>query len=168
MKSIGLKLQQARQARGMSIEDVAEVTRISRAIIQAIEQGDQAGLPADVYVRGFTRTIARTVGLDPQTILRSHTSAPVETFAPTNQREEDRFAMLFGYGATDRPVLGVAHAFMALVALGLFLAAWLLVGHQPDPHATAQDLKGGVPAIQEHVDAVTPFTAQDLRADARR
>ena len=58
MKSIGLTLQQAREARGMSIEDVARVTRISQSIIRAIEHDDRAALPADVYVRGFTRTIA--------------------------------------------------------------------------------------------------------------
>jgi cytoskeletal protein RodZ len=168
MKSIGLTLQQAREARGMSIEDVAQVTRISRAIIHAIENGDQAALPADVYVRGFTRTIAKTVGLDPQAVLLNHTATPLHTLTPVSQREEDRFEMLFGRGATHQPVLGAAHALMALVAVGLFLAAWLLVGHQPDPHATAQDLEGGVPVIQEHVDAVTPFTAQGLRADARR
>ena len=168
MKSIGLTLQQAREARGMSIEDVARVTRISQSIIRAIEYDDQATLPADVYVRGFTRTIAKTIGLDPQAVLRSQTTTAIQALAPTSQNEEDRFAMLFGYGATERPVLGVTHALMAIVAIGLLLAAWLLVGQQPASHSTAQDLNGGVPAIQEHVDAVTPFTAQDLRADARR
>ena len=164
MKSVGLTLQQAREARGMSVEDVARLTRISRAIIEAIERGDRAALPADVYVRGFTRTIAMTVGLDPASVVRVH-AAPLPT--ATARQEEDRFAMLFGYGPAERPVLGVAHALAAFVALGLFLAAWLLVGHQPARHATAQDLDGAVPAIQEHVDAVTPFTSQGLRADAR-
>jgi len=167
MKSVGLTLQQAREAREMSVEDVARLTRISRATIEAIERGDRAALPADVYVRGFTRTIAQEVGLDPQEVMRLH-PAPTAAPAPTDQKDEERFAMLFGYGPTDRPVLGVAHALMALLALGLFLAAWLLVGHQPTRHATAQDLDSGVPAIQEHVDAVTPFTSQGLRADARR
>ena len=55
-----------------------------------------------------------------------------------------------------------------MIALGMFVAAWLLVGSQPSPHATAHDSQDGIPAIQEHVDAVTPFTAQGLRADARR
>ena len=164
MKSIGLRLQQAREDRGMSVEDVARVTRISRAIIEAIEADDRAALPADVYVRGFSRTIAITVGLDPRELL--HTNMP-EAPPVASPEDEDRLAMLLGYGPQEGPTFGVPHLAMAVAALGMLLTAWLLVGQRaPDP--IALDTQRDVPAIQEHNDAVTPFTAQDLRADARR
>ena len=166
MKSIGLTLQQAREARDMSIEDVARLTRIPRATIIAIENDDRAALPADVYVRGFTRTIATSVGLNHQDVLRTKPVEHSQDTAP--QQQDDRFAILLGVRSTDHPSLGLAPIVMAFVAVSFFLAAWLLVGNSPSERATAQDLDGAVPAIQEHVDAVTPFTAQDLRADARR
>ena len=168
MKSIGLTLQQAREARGMSVEDVAGITRISRSIIEALEADDRAALPAEVYVRGFTRTIASTVGLDPQELLHTHITEQPAAMATAQRRDDDRFAIMLGYGQPDEPTFALSHVTMALAALGMFLAAWLLVGQRAEPHATALDHRGNVPAIQEHVDAVTPFTARDLRAAARR
>ena len=84
------------------------------------------------------------------------------------RREEQRFAMLFGHGPSDGAPFGPAPLIVALVAIGLFFSAWLLVGDQTTSQETALDLQGGVPVIQEASDAVTPFTAQGLRADARR
>jgi len=165
MKSIGLRLQQAREDRGMSVEDVASVTRISRTIIEAIEADDRTALPAEVYVRGFTRTIATTVGLNPQDLWRTRTP---ERVVETTSDKQDRFAMLLGYGPRHEPTFGVTHVTMAIAALGMFVAAWLLVGQRSATDTMALDSNRDVPAIQEHVDAVTPFTAQDLRADARR
>ncbi|MDP6943048.1 MAG: helix-turn-helix domain-containing protein [Myxococcota bacterium] len=169
MKSIGHTLQKAREARGLSVEDVARVTRISRATIEALEADDRAALPAEVYVRGFTRNIASILGLDPQELLRTHATEQPAAMAAAHRRDEDRFAIVLGYGQPDaEPTFALSHVTMALAALGMFLAAWLLVGQRTEPHATALDHHGNVPAIQEHVDAVTPFTAQDLRANARR
>ena len=170
MKSIGLTLKEARVAREMSIEDVANITRISRSIIEALEADDKAGLPADVYVRGFTRNIAQVLGLDPQSLVQNRPSPEPEQ-APMiseSDREGQRFAMLFGVSPSDGPVLGRTHLLMAMIALGMVLSAWMLVGDQSPSQESARELQKGVPAIQEHVDAVTPFTAQGLRADARR
>jgi cytoskeletal protein RodZ len=170
MKSAGLRLQQAREALGMSIEDVARVTRISRSVIAAIETDDSDALPADVYVRGFTRNIAIVVGLDPAELVQGRPVVEAEVMRPidASRREEQRFAMLFGHGPTDRAQLGRTHLLMAIIGLGVLFSAWLLVGDQAPSHEAALDLQNAVPAIQEHVDAVTPFTAQGLRADARR
>ncbi|MGB0590921.1 MAG: helix-turn-helix domain-containing protein [Myxococcota bacterium] len=170
MKSVGLRLQQAREAQGMSIEDVARITRISRSVIAAIETNDSATLPADVYVRGFSRNIAVVLGLDPAELIQSRSAVEPEVIEPleASRREEQRFAMLFGHGPSDVAQFGRAPLIMAMVAIGLFFSAWLLVGDQSTPQETALELENGVPAIQQHVDAVTPFTAQGLRADARR
>lgn len=170
MQSVGLKLQQAREEQGMSIEDVARITRISRSIIEAIESDDSARLPADVYVRGFSRNIAVVLGLDPAELIQNRPTVEPEFIEPVDagRREEQRFAMLFGHGPSDGAPFGPAPLIMALVAIGLFFSAWLLVGDQTTSQETALDLQGGVPVIQEASDAVTPFTAQGLRADARR
>ena len=169
MKSVGLRLQQAREAQGMSIEDVARITRISRSVVAAIESDDNDALPADVYVRGFSRNIAIVLGLDPAELIQNRALVDPMVITPIDatKREEQRFAMLFGHGPSDGAQFGHTPLIMALLALGLFFSAWMLVGNQAPSHETALDLQNGVPAIQQHVDAVTPFTATGLRADAR-
>jgi cytoskeleton protein RodZ len=62
--SLGSDLRTARESAGMTLEDVAERTRIRRTVIAAIEADDFAPCGGDVYARGHIRTIARTVGID--------------------------------------------------------------------------------------------------------
>lgn len=67
--SIGETLSAAREHAGLSVEQVAEATRIRRTLVQAIEHDDFAPCGGDFYARGHIRTIAATVGADPKPLL---------------------------------------------------------------------------------------------------
>jgi cytoskeleton protein RodZ len=67
---IGAELRAARERLGWEIDDVAEALRLKPAFLQAIEQGDLAGLPAPAYTVGFVRTYATALGLDPNEAIR--------------------------------------------------------------------------------------------------
>jgi transcriptional regulator with XRE-family HTH domain len=62
-------LQRARQARGLTLEEVERDTRISRRYLQALENENFGLLPAPVYARGFLSTYARYLGLEPANLL---------------------------------------------------------------------------------------------------
>jgi hypothetical protein len=62
--SLALWLRQGRAQKNLSIDDVARITKIQTRILEQLESGQFAGLPADVFVRGFVRNFARAVGLD--------------------------------------------------------------------------------------------------------
>ena len=62
-------LQRARQARGLTLEEVERDTRISHRYLQALENENFGLLPAPVYARGFLRTYARYLGLEPANLL---------------------------------------------------------------------------------------------------
>jgi cytoskeletal protein RodZ len=64
----GERLHAAREARKLSLEQVAAETRIPQRHLAAMEAGDFAKLPARTYAVGFARTYAKTVGLDPDAI----------------------------------------------------------------------------------------------------
>jgi transcriptional regulator with XRE-family HTH domain len=61
----GASLRVAREGRGLTLQDISEVTKISRGALQALEQNNIARLPGRVYSRSFVRAYAREVGLDP-------------------------------------------------------------------------------------------------------
>jgi cytoskeleton protein RodZ len=63
--SFGARLASAREAAGMSVGDVAGQLRLHPGQVRALESGDLRKLPEAVYVRGFVRSYARLVGLDP-------------------------------------------------------------------------------------------------------
>ena len=61
---IGAQLKAAREARGLTLEQVAAETRIPQRHLMTIEAGNFAALPARTYAIGFTRTYGKAVGLD--------------------------------------------------------------------------------------------------------
>jgi cytoskeleton protein RodZ len=66
MNELGEWLSRAREARGLTLHDAERDTRISRRYLQALESGELDVIPAPVYARGFLRSYAQYLGLDPQ------------------------------------------------------------------------------------------------------
>ena len=62
--TIGDRLKAAREAKGLSLEDLAAQTRIPVRHLTHIEQGNWDALPAVTYSVGFARTYANAVGLN--------------------------------------------------------------------------------------------------------
>ncbi len=65
---IGGRLRRARQQRGLSLQDAAGRTKLSIGVLQAIERNDFESLPGGIYRKGYLRSLAGEVGLDPKEI----------------------------------------------------------------------------------------------------
>ncbi|HEY0430052.1 MAG TPA: helix-turn-helix domain-containing protein [Pyrinomonadaceae bacterium] len=76
--TLGEKLQQAREARGITISEVAEQTRISGLYLEAIENNDYRTLPGGIFNKGFVKSYARYVGVDEQEALQDYNRLIVE------------------------------------------------------------------------------------------
>lgn len=59
----GCFLRRAREERNLTLREVAEATKVPHASLERLESADLAGLPAEVFVRGFIRSYARAVGV---------------------------------------------------------------------------------------------------------
>lgn len=69
---IGAELRNARKARELSIEEISRVTKISPSVLRAIELDDFDRVPGGLFTRGFLRSYAREVGLDPEEIVQEY------------------------------------------------------------------------------------------------
>jgi cytoskeleton protein RodZ len=65
-EALGERFRAAREARGISISQAAEQIRIRSVYLAAIEEENWGTIGAPVYARGFLRTYARFLGLDPE------------------------------------------------------------------------------------------------------
>ncbi len=65
-ETVGEYLKKERQLRQISIQEVADGTKISISRLRLIEENKFDGLPAEVFVRGFIRNYAEYIGLDPE------------------------------------------------------------------------------------------------------
>jgi cytoskeletal protein RodZ len=71
-ETLGEKLRQAREERGVSIAEVAEQTRISPHYIELIEQDDYRTLPGGIFNKGFVKSYAKYVGVDESEALQDY------------------------------------------------------------------------------------------------
>ncbi len=95
VSELGQQLREARLARGLSLDDIQEMTKIRKRYLEAIEMGDYKVLPGSFYVRAFIKTYAETVGLDADELLAEHrqnvpSSAPEPTMEPVIQKRRSR------------------------------------------------------------------------------
>src|SRR6516225_4829867 len=64
MTDFGARLKQARESKGVSLDQIATETRISTRFLAAIENEEFHLLPGGIFNRGFVRAFAEKVGLD--------------------------------------------------------------------------------------------------------
>jgi cytoskeleton protein RodZ len=91
---IGSRLQQAREQRGLTLRDIANATKISTTVLNAIEHNEFAHLPGGVFRRAYVRAFAVEVGLNADELVREYrarfeTGLPAEPL-PLHQTCDDR------------------------------------------------------------------------------
>jgi cytoskeleton protein RodZ len=69
---IGAQLRSSREARRLSLEALARMTRVQPRILAAIEHNDATAIPPRPFGRGFVRAYAKEVGLDPDQTVRDY------------------------------------------------------------------------------------------------
>jgi cytoskeletal protein RodZ len=115
----GGKLRAARERRGISLRQIANATKISVAVLEALERNDISRLPGGIFGRAFVRSYAVEVGLDPETTIQDFIAQfPADSVTaghPTSAHVEDHEAH-----ESDRRM---ATTFVRLVAISVPLAA---------------------------------------------
>lgn len=161
MPELGQQLKEARLQKGLSLDDVQEMTKIRKRYLEAIETGDYKVLPGSFYVRAFIKTYAETVGLNPDEILEGHHSnvpepEPEAVMEPVTQKRSSRPATI---GNLKWLPTALMWLFLVLI-VGVIYAYWVSNNHSapktaedttpmttpstaPDSSSTPDTSKGG-------------------------
>ncbi len=149
MSTVGEQLQKAREARGLTVEQVAEITKIRVDHLRALEAGDFSVFPALVYVRGFVRTYATLLKLDVHEVLAGleeelgRTRDPVEPLSLSKEEHGVLDFLMLQLSKVDWRKGAVAMAVMVLAAsLFLGVVAW-------KHYRSADPLKGLKPGVYQ-------------------
>ena len=78
MESIGKHLRQAREQRGLNIDQIARETNISRHYLVALEEDRYDAFPAEPYVIGFLRNYADHLGLDTEDLIGKYRTLKIQ------------------------------------------------------------------------------------------
>jgi len=86
--SLGEYFQQARESKGLTLEDAALRTRILPEYLKAVEENNYARLPEEVFAKGFVRSYARVLGLDEYEVFQKFNESGGQFYAKRAEREE--------------------------------------------------------------------------------
>ncbi|GJL66380.1 MAG: XRE family transcriptional regulator [Nitrospirales bacterium] len=143
--SIGVHLKKIRETQGLSLDQVASLTRIQAKFLQALENEEFQLLPEQVFTRGFVRTYARSLGISEEDTLRRFSESSSDYYqqgqkaqhqAQLQIQEEKR-------GKLNRNLV-IIISIIILVALG-----FLLPNQQQSPPPSS-------PPEQEHSELSSP------------
>jgi len=155
----GSKLREARERRGVSLREIADRTKISVAVLEALERNDVSRLPGGIFSRAFVRSYASEVGLDPDEAIQDFLaqSPPLDVSTahhPPGDGVEDHDAI-----ESDRRT---ASTFLRLTMISVPIAAavvYFSIAGRPSPQV-------GAPATEVRSEAPAPEPAVVPRAPA--
>ena len=159
LSTIGDALRSAREAQGKSLDDAAVATRIRSSYLEALEQERFGELGGSVYAKGFLRSYAGYLGIDPAPLLEAYRAqerpeAPLFEHAPR------------AIGGLQTGRRGPNWLIVAIVCVSVILlvSLWGLLRPAPDP-ADAQPPFVTTPATKAPGAAAAPPTTKAAPKD---
>ena len=119
IQSPGEMLRQARLANELSIAEISRSTRISKSMVQALEDGDLSNLPGRTYEIGYIKLICRITKTNPETIINKWVN---EYYS---QKEKDPYVFPEATFPKERSVIVTFGPIISLLIIAAY-AGWYL------------------------------------------
>jgi cytoskeletal protein RodZ len=147
MTDFGASFKKARQAMGLSIDQVSRETRISTRFLQAIENEEFHLLPGGIFNRGFVKAYAERIGLDTDQVI-----ADYERLIQPEIQEPPEQALEASPSIPEKS----AERYLYPIALGvliLLILIYYLLSRDSGPNA---EMANELPVVSQPVSIATP------------
>ena len=154
--TVGQRLREAREAKGLSIEDIAASTRIPTRHLSSLETSEWDKLPAATYSVGFAKNYAAAVGLD-----RDEISEQLRAEMGGSTRAQTVYPEVYETADPARTMpKGLVFGALALLAVAVLALTWLSNRSvQGDEAAPAVENAAVVPEANAVAPAPAPVAA---------
>ncbi|WP_144514683.1 helix-turn-helix domain-containing protein [Bacillus pumilus] len=115
MTELGKRLIEAREEKGMSLEDLQTVTKIQKRYLLAIEQGNYDIIPGKFYVRAFIKQYAEAVGLNPEQLFEEFRKDVPSTY---NDEVSDKLSNIKPQRELPKPASKVLELLPTILIIG--------------------------------------------------
>jgi cytoskeleton protein RodZ len=139
---IGPELAAARTRIGLTVDQLAERTRIRPHVIEAVEVDDFEPCGGDFYARGHLRTLARVLGLDVAPLLASYDERYAH--APINPRRVFEAELATGAHGSIRGTRGGPNWSVLVAVVMALVLCWSIARLVMD---TPPELRGSTPVL---------------------
>ena len=139
---IGPELAAARTRLGLTVDQLADRTRIRPHVIEAVEVDDFEPCGGDFYARGHLRTLARVLGIDVAPLLASYDERYAH--APINPRRVFEAELATGVNGSIRGTRGGPNSSVLVAVVMALVLAWSIARLVMD---TPPELRGNTPVL---------------------
>lgn len=167
--NFGEELRLAREARGISLREISEQTRISVRYLEAIEANDYKRLPGGIFNRSFIKAYAKYIGYDEQQAVEGYARTARELGeSPDEVATTPYQPRVFTDGSSRSPLvtLLLTVLILAVLSLGVWGAKhWYerreaaRANNNASPAANPQSTQANAPAPTAPANAAAPSTA---------
>lgn len=167
--TLGEKLRQAREERGITIMEVSEQTRIFPLYLEAIENDDYAPLPGGIFNKGFVKSFAKYVGIDENEALQDYARLITQQTGSEDNMDPQTYRpeVLTDDRASSSNLLTIVFAvvILGLMTWGILSLVNYIQNQQSQPVVsnanTTNTNANTVNAITTNVNAAQPIPATD-------
>jgi cytoskeleton protein RodZ len=167
--SLGEQLRRAREARGVSLREVSEQTRITMRHLEAIEADDFKELPGGIFNRSFVKSYARHIRFDEQRALELYErTARASGFQPDEvATTPQRSRVYMGDPARSPWVTFLLSAAIVGVLILIVYAGLHYYRRAEGPQAAGGAATTPTPSAQQAAPAQTPAAVQGFNVQVR-
>lgn len=124
MTGFGEKLREAREKKGLSIDQIEEETKIRRLYLEALEKEAFTILPARVYAVGFLKSYAQFLGLDAEQLSKEFKELAYGSTVEEENKEKERLSVFHEPAAKNSPLSKLPLKNIFIAAGFLLLVIW--------------------------------------------
>lgn len=149
-EKLGITLQRAREFKGLKTEDVAHRLNLSQQRVYDMENDDYRFAGAETYAKGYLRSYAKLLGLDPDLIVHEFERLK---YSDTIERHETKFLSKRQFSSGDRWMRWVTYS------IGMILIFLVAIWWRSQPNHVVTTTVATETTDQTSTD-VTPQTTQ--------
>jgi cytoskeleton protein RodZ len=148
--SVGTYLRQRREARGVSLKEMARSTRVRERYLEVLEADNFAELPAVVFTKGFIRAYCQILNEPPDEALRLYSE---QTGAPVTVGDSPRLASPLERAGRGREPIVISLVLLIVLGVALFGLTFALQGRSrqtasPDRRESTRPVVASEPLAQ--------------------
>jgi cytoskeletal protein RodZ len=117
-KDIGEYLKREREARQISLQEIANATKIAKHRLASIENNKRDQWPAEIFVKGFIKSYSEYIGLDTTDVMNRYHEFLACQAAETEPRAETASSShkKTGFRKINRPLIPITASLLLLTA----------------------------------------------------
>ena len=137
LSELGNRLKEARLLKGLSLDDLQEITKIQKRYLIGIEEGNYSSMPGKFYVRAFIKQYAEAVGLEPEVLFEEFNSEIPNIVSDDIPGHLSRVQTRKSLSDNSSKVLDILpKVLISILVIGAFVFVWYLLAQKNAGNST--------------------------------